>query len=845
MPYTLKTSQISVKDPETGEYSGVDILAEQTEEGLIAELQAEGTTQVNRINQAAVDVQAAVDQAESDAATIISSTQSSINTLEAQKNTIAKTVASMAELGTDTTLSTPGMAADAGAVGELNQRLCEAADILAGSEAVNLGYEVAGTSHYIVASTGAVSSESLANWSYTDYVDVSMYSAIEYKRSMHTIATPAVGMAFYDDTKTYISGISGYGSRSSLGYELFVTPIPNNAKYARFSLLIDAQTYGAFIVKGKTSLVFSGCSVTPPAYKNEYYWNVEGETAISTSISGTYWRAYDPIDVLPGETYSITAAQGRSQKARCWVVVDENDTILIKDDDYFRYGDTPHTTRFTVPENGAKLLLSARLNVTPVIVIYKILNQSISYAKYQSLSEQEKNTARNNIDAAASSDVNVAQRITSFTLSSPYFWNVETNIAVYTILSGSNWMASTVVPVHEGEVYTVSGTQGSTHKTRIWAVTDDSMNILDMAEDYYGDELWHTETFIVPTGGTKLVMTTRYNVGSPYIYLNKQSKLKDTLLKILTGKTVAVLGDSISTNGNTGDDPNVPEITVTADDVGVELSAYLTYYDVQEELSLGGHTFTSSEIGNEVTFTPTVDDIGKKIGLPNNYNPNSTTVWWERMQTVLGNTTIPVCWSGSSITSHEASQATRKTAHAWHPAQIRKCGIRTPGTMTRKAPDMIIIYRGTNDFSHEPYTKLTPGYFDGASWEYPEDDTVTGGYGYLEGLALTIKKLREAYPDTQIYLCTLNVFKRINYSHFPTNNGLNTLPEYNNAIREAANFFGCGLIEFDKDGITFENCYSGGYITDSSTIPTHPSDKGHYVMGRKAIADIKAQYNEL
>lgn len=119
MPYTLKTSQISVKDPETGEYSGVDILAEQTEQGLIAELQAEGTTQVNRINQAAVDVQAAVDQAESDAATIISDTQTSVNTLEAQKNTIAQTIASMAELGTDTTLSTPGMAADAGAVGEL------------------------------------------------------------------------------------------------------------------------------------------------------------------------------------------------------------------------------------------------------------------------------------------------------------------------------------------------------------------------------------------------------------------------------------------------------------------------------------------------------------------------------------------------------------------------------------------------------------------------------------------------------------------------------------------------------------------------------------------------------
>lgn len=130
MPYTLKTNQISVKDPETGEYSGVDILAEQTEQGLIAELQAEGTTQVNRINQAAVDVQSAVDKAETDAAKIISDTQTSVNTLETQKNTIAQTVASMAELGTDTTLSTPGMAADAGAVGDLSRQINDVEDLL-------------------------------------------------------------------------------------------------------------------------------------------------------------------------------------------------------------------------------------------------------------------------------------------------------------------------------------------------------------------------------------------------------------------------------------------------------------------------------------------------------------------------------------------------------------------------------------------------------------------------------------------------------------------------------------------------------------------------------------------
>lgn len=430
-----------------------------------------------------------------------------------------------------------------------------------------------------------------------------------------------------------------------------------------------------------------------------------------------------------------------------------------------------------------------------------------------------------------------------FTLSSEHFWNIESNVAVFTELSASNWLASSVIPVKEGEIITVSGDQGATHKARIWAVTDDNMNVLAMATDYY-DDIKHTETFVVPEGGTKLVLTTRTNIGEPYALATKKQTALDLLdEKLLYGKTIAILGDSISTNGNTGADANVPEITITENDVGVELSAYLTYYDVQEGLSLGDHTFVSSEIGTEVTFTPTQADIGKSIGLPNNYNPNTSTVWWEVLQEKLGNKTIPVCWSGSSITSHEATSTTRKTAHAWHPAQIRKCGVRIAGSMQRIAPDVIIIYRGTNDFSHEPYTLLTDDYFDNYNWQYPESDVVGSGFGFKEGLCLTIKKLRDTYPTAQIWLCTLNVFKRINYSHFPTNNGINNLPQYNNAIREVADFMGCNVIEFDKDGITFENCYSEGYITDSASIPTHPTDKGHKVMGQKAIADIKAKYN--
>ena len=424
------------------------------------------------------------------------------------------------------------------------------------------------------------------------------------------------------------------------------------------------------------------------------------------------------------------------------------------------------------------------------------------------------------------------------------YWNIEGIKAVRTTLSG-HFVSFDPIIVKPGQIFSVQGRQGNTDKARIWTVTDEEMNILTMAGNHKSSgSTNYVEELIVPENGYYLLACSYYS--GPCIINRRYTAIEYATKQLLENKVVAVIGDSISTNGNTGTDANVPEITITAEDVGVELSAYLTYYDVQAGLSLGGHTYVSSEIGNEVTFTPVAEDIGKSIGLPNNYNANTLTTWWEVAQSELGFKTIPVCWSGSSITSHEAnSENYAICAHAWHPSQIRKCGIRIPGSMARTAPDVIIIYRGTNDFSHEPYTLLTEDYFDGYNWSYPVDDAVSGGYGYLEGLALTIKELRNAYPSSQIYLCTLNVFKRVNYAHFPTNNGINSLPEYNNAIRKAADFFGCGLIEFDKDGITFENCYSGGYITDSSDNPTHPTEKGHYLMGQKAITDIKAQYNPM
>jgi hypothetical protein len=406
-----------------------------------------------------------------------------------------------------------------------------------------------------------------------------------------------------------------------------------------------------------------------------------------------------------------------------------------------------------------------------------------------------------------------------------------------TKVTNINCLMTDFIPVNEGEIFRYTGRCGDAGVAVVgYSASSENSYVATLVTN--GE--FNNHEFTIPSGVSFIrVCGTNELMGFNNPFLRKLAPTSLANISEWKGKNVAILGDSISTNdNNTSIECNVPEILITTEDVGKSLSAYLTYYDVQNGLSLGGHTFTSAEIGTEVSFVPTSSDVGKAIGLPNNYNSGNVVVWWEYLKERMEINPIPVCWSGSSITSHEGNINMYKTSYAWHPAQLRKCGIRKPGTMERTAPDVIIIYRGTNDFSHAPYTKLTKNYFEDIDLEIADTDVVEGGYGFKEGMCLTIRKMRELYPFAKIVLCTLNVFKRINYAHYPTNNGLNSLPQYNNAIREIADYMGCGLIEFDKDGITFENCYPT-YISDSAEIPTHPNNNGHYVMGMKALTDLK------
>ena len=311
-------------------------------------------------------------------------------------------------------------------------------------------------------------------------------------------------------------------------------------------------------------------------------------------------------------------------------------------------------------------------------------------------------------------------------------------------------------------------------------------------------------------------------------------------------KRFAVLCDSIGTHGNSGYYSNVAEIEITPADVGVELSAYLTYYDTHNagekghptgsaiDFVLGGNTYTEKDDGKLITFIPTIEDIGKKVGKVYNYNDNSLKTWWMWLAEAYDMEPIPVCWSSSSISSHETSTPRLKNSYSWHDSQITKCAYRTPGTMERTAPEYIIIARGTNDWSHGQGTIITDNFFENPqSWTCPTTDAVGNYFGIKEAISLTVTKMRAAYPDAKVVLCTMP------YNNRGTNDIYNgkSWTDFNLAVKECAEFFDCAIIDFAECGMTSANLKT--YAPDG----THFNYEGHKLAGQKAIEDLASMIN--
>lgn len=84
----------------------------------------------------------------------------------------------------------------------------------------------------------------------TNYINVSGFKDLTYRRYKYKGNYIVSGMAFYDKDYLYISGLSHFLNQSENGYQDYTIEVPENAVYARFTYLKDTTAYGDFGLSG-------------------------------------------------------------------------------------------------------------------------------------------------------------------------------------------------------------------------------------------------------------------------------------------------------------------------------------------------------------------------------------------------------------------------------------------------------------------------------------------------------------------------------------------------------------------------------------------------------------------
>ena len=588
-------------------------------------------------------------------------------------------------------------------------------------------------------------------------------------------------------------------------------------------------------------------------------WTNDNGTATLVDNTTANFRASNAVAVEADEevtmTFVSTKHTGYSDVA---VFVVDEDYGILASYDAPASGIKETTYQFTIPENGAFFMINQWASSQPTNFVIKQYKKAASEEDVTTNSEKiaaiEADSAEGKVKLYTS--VSKTQNLLNYENIKEGSIDVTTGVFTPVITPVTyKYMCTDFIPVEPNTQYFVNFT--SLYGYYFYD------NNMDYVSGWTGGSGNYSKEYTVPENGrfVRLYMYLRNNTGSdgtPAGYVKEHwsmyeygydttdvqysptKKIHPSLetelfpnADQLRGKTFAVIGDSIGTRQGF----NTPEILIGADDVGIELSAYLSYNDVQAGLTIGDHTYTSNEIGTEVTFIPTQSDVGKEIGRPANHGGANDVRWWQLLEQKLGMSAVNASWSGASMVSYESrvENGQYDCSCAWYVPTIRRCGFRTAGSMDRISPDYIFIDRGVNDISTSHagnVTVLTDDTFDAYNYVIPETDAVTidgqTKYDFKQAYAMTIQKLRNAYPAAKIICCTITPFRRNNETHYPPNNGKYSLPQFNAAIREVAAYFACPVCEM-AEAFSFEQ--RSVYTADG----THPNQYGHRAMYFKAL----------
>lgn len=245
-------------------------------------------------------------------------------------------------------------------------------------------------------------------------------------------------------------------------------------------------------------------------------------------------------------------------------------------------------------------------------------------------------------------------------------------------------------------------------------------------------------------------------------------KTETSQTETLEGKYISFMGDSITTyqgwNNNTA--------------YNTTIGSNAVYY-------------TSSKLSsvNDTYWKKTVDNLDLKLCVNNS-------------------------WSGSRVTttSSTTSAACMNRAKNLH------------NNVKNITPDIIVVYIGINDYRGG----VTLGKFDGVDSIYnASTKTYTGTLTeFADAYATMVHKMQKAYPEADIYLCTLDQYNT-------------ELVAWNAVIKQIANAFDCNIVDFyNKTPINASNLAS--YMEDRVL---HPNANGMNEMYKCIKSALEANYD--
>ena len=247
-------------------------------------------------------------------------------------------------IGIDATLTQTGKAADAKATGdeiaELKEDLQDLSSTLGDIIPINLiTPDVTFTHHKMVNyGTGELSGSSSTPWKTTSFIDISGIESIAYSRIYTTASSSNAGIAFYDETQTYLSGVKCVASQAEGRYELDVREVPEDAVYIRMSLREDGEGYGDGYLYDYAQ--YSGAiSIKVDDLEQGLTDAQTAITADATHVKDVEGDSYYTIPVdkwAIGGWQSYVSADSRQYRVRCTeTLCFDVDTYILTDDGYY------------------------------------------------------------------------------------------------------------------------------------------------------------------------------------------------------------------------------------------------------------------------------------------------------------------------------------------------------------------------------------------------------------------------------------------------------------------------------------------------------------------------------